>query len=129
MRHYGYTTLLALLLLALVFRIAVPPGFMPAPVSGHGSTWLVPCSSNATSAEWLAAMGDAQSHHEHEEDRDTHAAFETCAFGAFSSLTPSNEIIIPGVPTATVIRAEAIPEYPLYRAPYPRAGETRAPPV
>ena len=126
MRHYGYRTLIPWLLLALALRITVPAGFMPAPITGHGSTWLVPCPSNATSAEWLAGMGDAGSHHGDDSD---HSAFETCAFGAFTSLSPGSDSIRPRIPASTVSVVAAIPKRPLYRAPHPRAGETRAPPA
>ncbi|PAU80494.1 hypothetical protein CK501_08610 [Halovibrio salipaludis] len=126
--RYACRAINVLLLLALAFRIAVPAGFMPAPVSGHGAAWLVPCPSDATSAEWLAGLSGKQAHHEHG-DHSAHAAFEACEFGSFSTLNAPTEAVAsslgaPALPTDTRALTQ-----PLYKAPYPRAGRTRAPPV
>ena len=128
MTHRTHRTLSTVLLLALAFRIAVPAGFMPAPVAGHGAVWLTPCPSDATSAEWLAALPGENAHPDHEE-HSAHAAFEACEFGSFSTLNAPPEAVVSSLGAPALPTDNRALTLALYKAPYPRAGRTRAPPV
>jgi hypothetical protein len=69
---------LALIALALLTRLLVPAGFMPA--TGQGFAVTI-CSGNLTSPAWIDASGKL---HRGEQQKD-HGAEHPCAFAGFGA--------------------------------------------
>jgi hypothetical protein len=129
-RRQGHRKIVAgILLVALVMRALMPPGFMPA--QGHGIALQI-CPDGFPSQLLSSALGHDRAdhhfgggpHHHHDSARSEH-----CVYAALAGSGPTDFAVMPRVPLESPRILPLETTSPVNRNPRYSAQQPRAPPL